>query len=110
MILQICRPMRMLWNLSSVTIRSHFPVISFCPHRVCQIFDIIANRQHYLIRHESMLHQIQYQLVCHFLHNNPCFLSAGYGHCNTCPDPELFACGRYAFDLCNRARFVPPQA
>ena len=36
-------------------------------------------------------------------------LSAGYGHCNTCPDPELFACGRYAL-ICAIVHGSYPQA
>ena len=54
-----------------------------------------------------MLHQIQYQLVCHFLHNNPCFI------CRVRTLQYLSRSGTVRlrtirFDLCNRARFVPP--
>ena len=70
---KVYRSVSMLWNAASIMVCSDRPLVFFPDFRFFQVLYVIAYSQHQLIRHKSLIHQIQYQLIRHLPDNQPRF-------------------------------------
>jgi len=61
----------MLGNLSPVAVRHNLSAIVCIKCRICNIFNVITDGKHKLIRHKTPFHQIQRQRIRHLLHHQP---------------------------------------
>ena len=97
----------MLWHLAPVMIYRHLSTILPCPIRVLKIFDIVAHRQHHLVRHKPLVHQIQHQKLRHLPHDNP-RLFEFIGTLQYLTGTNTVGFGLIGFDICHRAGFISP--
>ena len=63
--------MRSLRHAPPVAVLLHRAGIGCVAGRVRQIFNVIADCQHDLVRHEALFHQLQRELIRHFPQNKP---------------------------------------
>ena len=61
----------MFRNRAPVMICGDRTLIRLPTLRIGEVFDVVAYRKHKLVGHQSLIHQIQCQGICHFLHRQP---------------------------------------
>ena len=61
--------MCMLGHLSSITVGCDLSMELIPNGRIGQIVNVITDGKHHLVGDKSLIHQIQHQKVCHFLHD-----------------------------------------
>ncbi len=63
--------MGMFWHLPAISVPGHLSPIISLSGTATEIFYVIPHREHHLVRHNPVVHQIQHQHVHHLFHYQP---------------------------------------
>ena len=92
---------------SSIGIGGDSTPVGQPPLGIGKILPVVAHCQGELVGHQSMVHQIQYQEICHLLHHQPCLFRRVWGFQHLAR-PHAVCGGSIGFDISDGARLPPP--
>ena len=105
---QADRAMRMLRDCTPIAVPGRVRLILGAKRRIPEIFDVIADRQHQLIRHKPLVYEFQNQQVGHLPHHQFCFVK-GVGTLQHLTGTDAVRAGPIRLDVGNRAGLPAPR-